>query len=179
MKLAAGAKAPNFSYNTPYETNVNFYASLRARHNILIFSRYIGCPLCQLKLMQTASEYAAVARAGGEIYFVLQSTVESAKEQLEEMGVRFPVILDPDEALYKLYGVSPAKSKLGLASPTVIGLIGQAKREGIAHGKHEGNELQLPATFIVGEHGVVEYARYGRHGADYPSLTTLLSLLEK
>ena len=178
MKLSKGIKAPNFLYDTPYEKGVDFYSSLKADHSILIFSRYIGCSLCQLKLMDMVRIYGEIKKRGGEVFFVLQSAGENAKARLEEMGVRFPVILDPEETLYKLYQVTPAKSKFGLISLKVLGLIRKAKKEHIVHGKYEGNELQLPAAFVVSKEGVIEFAHYGKHAADYPGNNTLLDMLD-
>ncbi len=178
MKLKPADKAPNFTYNTPSAQGQDFYSSLKAHRTILIFSRYIGCPLCQLKLMETVRGYDSITDAGGDVFFLLQSTVENAGERLRELGVRFTVVLDPEQKIYKLYGVTPAKSKLGLVSPKVLGKIREVKKLGIEHGAYEGNELQLPATFIVDDRAVVQYVRYAKNAGDMPDSRELLALLK-
>lgn len=109
----------------------------------------------------------------------MQSSEENAKERLAQMGVHFPVLLDPEQKLYRLFDVTPAKSKLGLVSGKVLGQIRRAKKEGIAHGAYEGDELQLPATFIIGGDCVVQYAHYGKNAADYPNNQELLALIKQ
>lgn len=175
--MKPGEVCPDFTYDTPEAKGLRFYDSLKAKHNILIFSRYIGCSLCQIKLMETVRGYDDIRAAGGEVFFVLQSTEDNAKERLAQMGVRFPVLLDPEQKLYRLFEVAPAKSKLGLVSGKVLGQMRRAKKEGIVHGAYEGDELQLPATFIIGKDGMIRYAHYGKSAADYPDNTELIAIM--
>lgn len=179
MKLKPTDKAPNFTFDTPDAKGLDFYEALKARRTILIFSRYIGCSLCQLKLMETVRGYDSIVASGGDVLFFLQSTEENAKERLREMGVKFTVVLDPEQKIYKLYDVTPAKSKLGLVSPKVLGQMQEIKKLGIQHGAYEGDELQLPATFIVDDQAIVWYARYAKNAGDMPDNQELLALLKE
>ena len=45
------------------------------------------------------------------------------------------------------------------------------------HGDYEGDELQLPALFIVNEKGVVEYANYAEDIMDMPKVDDVLNML--
>ena len=54
---------------------------------------------------------------------------------------------------------------------------GKAREAGFVHGDYEGNELQLPAMFIVNEDGVVEYANYARNIVDLPTVDEVLAML--
>jgi len=47
---------------------------------------------------------------------------------------------------------------------------------GLIHGACEGEELQLPAVFVVGPDLRVLYAHYGKNIADVPSLDELLAV---
>jgi peroxiredoxin len=60
----------------------------------------------------------------------------------------------------------------------------RAKREriqaaGIVHGKYEGNELKLPALFVVDKNASVLYAHYAKNIADMPTADELLEKLEE
>ncbi len=179
MKLKLNEKAPNFTYDTPNAQGLDFYKSLKARKNILVFSRYIGCSLCQLKLKETVEGYKDFRAAGADVFFFLQSTEENAKERLREMGVKFTVVLDPEQKIYQLYDVTPAKSKLGMLSFKALKEIRQVKKLGLEHGEYEGNELQLPATFILDKKAIVKYAHYGKSVSDMPNNKELMALLKK
>ena len=52
-----------------------------------------------------------------------------------------------------------------------------AAKAGYTHGDYEGNELQLPALFIVDEDGTVSYAHYAKNIADMPGVQEVLDLL--
>ena len=175
MKLAVQEQAPNFIFHTVYSQNQDFYAALQKPYNILYFSRYIGCSLCQLNLMKLAKEYETLSAANIEVFFIIQSTEENAKQRLEEMNVRFPVILDPEEKLYQLYGVEAAPEKI--RPPEVVQQVEEARSLGIEHGVFEGNELQLPATFILDAKATIVYAHYGSNSADVPNSNELLAWL--
>lgn len=55
---------------------------------------------------------------------------------------------------------------------------GAAAREaGFVHGDYEGNEMQLPAMFIVNEDGIIEYVRYAKNIMDMPKIDEVLAML--
>mgnify|MGYP000609266414 FL=1 len=51
-------------------------------------------------------------------------------------------------------------------------------RKLFSHGEYEGEELQLPAAFVVEKDLTVTYARYGKDGADVPTPEELKKLLK-
>ena len=48
---------------------------------------------------------------------------------------------------------------------------------GYSHGKYEGEELQLPALFILAPDMGIEYARYAKNLADLPDAAGIAKLL--
>ena len=55
--------------------------------------------------------------------------------------------------------------------------LSEARSLGIQHGRYEGNEAQLPATFILDEHQNILYAKYGIDSVDIPEHADLLRLV--
>ena len=53
----------------------------------------------------------------------------------------------------------------------------KCKAYGFEHGDYEGNELQLPAMFIVGKDGTVEFAHYAKGIVDMPVIDEVLAKL--
>ena len=53
----------------------------------------------------------------------------------------------------------------------------KAAAKGYKHGAYEGEELQLPAVFIVDNDRKVSFVHYGAHVADIPSAEALVKLL--
>ena len=52
-----------------------------------------------------------------------------------------------------------------------------AKKAGLEHGKYEGNELQLPAVFLLDSAMNVVYAHRGKSAGDMPEIADLLAKL--
>ena len=48
---------------------------------------------------------------------------------------------------------------------------------GLSHGEYEGNELQLPAMFIIDENNKVIYSHYAEDGADIPRAKEVLNMV--
>lgn len=55
--------------------------------------------------------------------------------------------------------------------------INRAKKRGLEHGEYEGEELQLPALFIVDETGTIVYAKYARNLGDLPSAEEIAAMV--
>ena len=53
----------------------------------------------------------------------------------------------------------------------------EAKNMGLSHGEYEGNELQLPAVFIIDENNKVIYSHYAEDGADIPRAREILDIV--
>ena len=58
-----------------------------------------------------------------------------------------------------------------------IGKMKQAKSAGLEHGKYEGDELQLPAVFVLDRERTVTHAHYGKKVSDVPDADTLAAWL--
>jgi len=167
-KLEKNSPAPDFTYSTAYENGKVFSSQLSEKGNVLMFSRYIGCSLCQMKLMEMNNDYEKFEAEGIKVFFVLQSRSETTKPKLDELKIPFDVILDTEEEIYRLYSVPAARNKAGLVSPKVLAMIKTAKDMGLEHGEYEGEELQLPAVFVIGGDGNIKLAHYAKNLGDLP-----------
>ncbi|MEE3426094.1 MAG: hypothetical protein VZR26_11055, partial [Erysipelotrichaceae bacterium] len=81
---------------------------------------------------------------------------------------------------YRLLDIKAAATKEEMVEGVMDKLKekgGKAREAGFVHGDYEGNELQLPAMFIVNEDGVVEYANYARNIVDLPTVDEVLAML--
>ena len=62
--------------------------------------------------------------------------------------------------------------------PTREVKIAKATAAGYKHGAYEGNELQLPASFVVDRERRISYAHYGKSAGDTPDVRSLAELLK-
>lgn len=172
--ITVGMRAPDHTFNTPWEKDIRLSDLAKDKRTFLIFLRYMGCPLCQMKISRLKKDWERFREANLNVVVVLQSEPENITSQVNREEIPFHIACDPDETFFHLYGVMPG-SIFRYATPSVIKKAMQAKKMGFSHGKSEGKEMQLPAVFLIGKDMKVEYAYYGGNVGDVPENDDLLS----
>lgn|SRR5690606_2000686 len=159
MQLSRGQSAPGFVASTWDGDSVEL-AKLRGGRVWLAFFRYAACPLCNLRvhhMIQRADQYAA---SGLQLVSVFQSPANKMREYVGKQAPPFPLISDPAEELYGLYGLS--KSLFGMAAPGNVKKALDAARAGFAPGVPDGTLTRLPADFLIDEAGTLQDVFYAR-----------------
>nr|WP_242866817.1 peroxiredoxin-like family protein [Abyssisolibacter fermentans] len=175
-KVRIGDKLRDFTYDTPWEKNIDFKSKLDKK-TYLVFLRYYGCTLCQVDIAEFIERYKEFTDKDAQLFVVLQSDAETISDQVKKEDIPYDIICDPDQKLYKLYNLNTAYSQMGMASGKVLEKGMKAMQMGIQHGKYEGNELQLPAAFLINEKGIVEFVHYGKDASDIPSVEEMIEKL--
>ena len=122
--------------------------------------------------------YEKFAQKKIDLKVVLQSDPVKLKEKLEAKPLPYEIICDPQGNFYKEFEIVPAESMLKLAGGLkTVSKINRAKKRGLEHGEYEGDELQLPALFIIDETGTIVYAKYARNLGDFPSAEEIAALV--
>jgi thioredoxin-dependent peroxiredoxin len=178
QRLTAGAAAPDFVFDTPWKKKLKLSDFTGKKTTVLMFLRYIGCPICQMKIAELKKEFGRFENNGAHLLVVLQSTPANISAMISEKDMPFVIVCDPGERIFTLYGVKPG-SIFGYVTPTTIVRAIKATRLGFRHGKYEGNEKQLPATFIIDKGRKVRYAYYGKNVADVPKTEKLLAEIDR
>lgn len=179
-KLVVGDYIPNFLYDTPFSRNNSFETVIKqvSGKTALVFLRYYGCTLCQLDLHAYAASYDRIKENGNQLLVVLQSDPENLSAQICADDFPFDIVCDPDRELYRMLSVNPAGSMLRMMSPGSIAKGVKAAVKGYKHGTYEGDELQLPATFVVLPDRRLTFVHYGRAVGDTPTPEKLISVLK-
>ncbi|MDD2955868.1 MAG: AhpC/TSA family protein, partial [Oscillospiraceae bacterium] len=93
------------------------------------------------------------------------------------------IICETGMELYRALEILPAPTMEQLVPTEGEELARWQKRRadiaaaGFQHGKYEGDELQLPAFFLVDATGVIEKAHYARNLMDMPNIDEILAML--
>ncbi|MBR0129779.1 MAG: redoxin domain-containing protein [Firmicutes bacterium] len=184
-RLNTGDKFPNFTYNTGWEegkTTDELFA--KADKTVFWVLRYIGCSVCRLDVEMIRERYSEFQAKGAQVCVLMQSDQAHIKKEFGEDSAALPfdLICDNAQEIYQALDIKPAASKLKLLGG--ISEIGKMKKKadkckayGFEHGDYEGNELQLPAMFIVGKDGTVEFAHYAKGIVDMPVIDEVLAKL--
>ena len=180
-KLASEMTAPDFTFDSPWKKSLMFYDFLKGDKTILMFLRYMGCPICQMKISEIKNDSDEFKKNKIDVLVVLQSDAKNVigiNEIVKEEDLPFTIVLDPKEEIFKLYGVLPG-SIFRYATPGTIKKAMKSKKLGFKHGVNEGKEMQLPAVFIVDKEKKIKYAYYGKNVSDVPENEVLLDIAAK
>jgi peroxiredoxin len=176
-KLRVGDKAPDFIFETPWERGRGFYEAAGNKPAVLVFLRYLGCPICQIDMANLKREIGLIEQKGARLFVILQSSPDVVASATKKEDWPFTIICDPKGDLFQLYHVEPGGIIKYLHPAGLVAAI-KATLQGYRHGKFEGHETQVPAVFIVAPDKVVKYAHYGRHISDVPSPSTLAANID-
>ena len=144
--------------------------------------RFAGCPVCNLHLQSIARRHDEIEQAGVREVVVFHSSVDDLRPHVADLP--FPVVPDPDKALYRELGVESSPRALldPRAWPSIVRGIAAStwlilRRRGRAPSLDpEGGRFGLPADLLVAPDGRVLAVKYGVHAADQWSVDELLDL---
>lgn len=158
IKIKIGDKAPLFKKESFNAGEIDLENILGTQNIVLIFSRYFGCPICQLDLNILLESVQKIYDKDAKLLYITQSGEKVASEYINKYNIDFPVISSTKEDLYAKYG-------LGMMSAgtftKVRGKLKEAKSQGIEHGEYEGWEKQEPGQFVIDKSGMIIHAEKG------------------
>ncbi|MFX1426143.1 MAG: redoxin domain-containing protein, partial [Promethearchaeota archaeon] len=163
-----GIQAPLFRLNS-YNAGEIDLANLKGQKVVLIFSRYFGCPICQVDLKELMTRKAEIEGKDAKILYITQSGEKIAKEYIENEKVDFPVIPSSKDELYAEYGLGVMTSEAVKQIPLKLKKV---REYGFEHGEYEGWEKQGPGQFIIDENGIIIHALKG-----WLDIDSILSIL--
>jgi len=157
-KIKVGDKAPHFKIESYNEGMIDLSELIGDQKIVVIFSRYFGCPICQLDFNILLEAVPEIKEKGAKLLYVTQSGEKVAKEFIEKYNVDFPIIPSSKEELYAEYGLGLMTAG---AVTKVRSKLKEASKLGIGHGDYEGWEKQGPGQFVIDEQGNIIHERKG------------------
>jgi len=157
-KIKVGDKAPHFKIESYNEGIIDLGELIGDQKIVVIFSRYFGCPLCQLDFSLLLEAVPEIKEKGAKLLYITQSGEKIAKEFIEKYNVDFPIIPSSKDELYAEYGLGLMTAG---AVTKVRSKLKEASKLGIGHGDFEGWEKQGPGQFVIDEQGNIIHERKG------------------
>jgi peroxiredoxin len=169
MSIIPGAPAPLFR-TEDINGNPVVLEDYAGQTVLLSFFRNGACAICNLRVHQLITRYPDYQRRGLVILAVFESPRERLRESVAEQAAPFPIIADPQAALYALYGVETSEEKV--AQTMQRSDLPAAIREAAEHGFHltheEGSNFnRMPADFLIGPDLIVRQAHYADYVMDH------------
>ena len=98
-----GSIAPNFTLLATNGNQISL-SDFRGKTNVIVFFiRETSCWQCRTHVTQLGKMYDQFREAGTEIIAILGEDVEKSREYANGIGLPFPILADPDRAVYNLY----------------------------------------------------------------------------
>ncbi|MBL8091380.1 MAG: peroxiredoxin family protein [Anaerolineales bacterium] len=98
-----GSLAPNFSLLATNGQEISL-TDFRGKSNVvLFFIRETSCWQCRTHVTQLGKMYNDFKEAGAEVLVILGEGIEKAKAYADGIKLPFPILCDPDRAVYHLY----------------------------------------------------------------------------
>lgn len=152
-----GDDAPLFTLDS-YNAGTVSLEELKGQKIVLIFSRYFGCPICQVDLKELINRKSEIEEKGAKILYITQSGEKIAMEYIEKENIDFPVIPSTKDELYAEYGLGIMTAETVKQIPLKLKDV---KKYGFEHGEYEGWEKQSPGQFVIDKQGKIIHAFKG------------------
>ena len=175
-KLKPGSKAPDFEAEAWNGERIQL-AKYQENRVWIAFFRYASCPLCNLRIRDMIRHYPELAARGLKILAVFQSPKESVSDYVGKQNPPFPLICDPKENLYRLYGLE--SSWAGFFHPGNLSVFKTALSQGFHPGRIEGTLSRVPGDFLIDSTGSIQEAFYGEKIGDHIPFERVFNFLDQ
>ncbi|MBA3823741.1 MAG: AhpC/TSA family protein [Ktedonobacterales bacterium] len=133
---------------------------------LLSFLRFAACPRCGLRIYSLSLQYPTLAEQGLKIVAFVESSRENILGQPYAHTAPFPIVADPQQTLYKQYGVEVSSFGLWWGGLTRKKELARGYELGFGRGPMDGPDERMPADFLIAPDGRIRIAHYGRDSGD-------------
>ena len=137
----------------------------------LQFSRFAGCPICNLHLASYRKRAAELQQAGIKVVIVFHSPAGDVADLRGDLP--FALVPDPDRRYYREFGVG--RSPFSLLNSVAFATLRSEAKAGRRAQRVHGGPFGLPADFVIDQTGKVIVAHYGKHADDTLSVDDVLA----
>jgi thioredoxin-dependent peroxiredoxin len=160
MKLSKNQAAPDFLAETLQGEKIRL-SDFKGQKILLSLLRNGGCALCNLRIHELIKNQDKLN--GLKVIAVFESPKEDMLPYVGKQNAPFPLISDPNAAIYELYGAESSQEKIEriVANGSVHHKVEEAKGAGFDLITQENsNFFRLPADFLIREDLTIERAHY-------------------
>lgn len=103
IEAKIGSPAPDFTLTATNGQKISL-TDFRGKKNVIVFFiRETTCPQCRTHVGHLGQLHEQFRAAGTEVIVILGEGLEKAREYADGLNLPFPILCDPDRAVYKLY----------------------------------------------------------------------------
>jgi peroxiredoxin len=103
IEAKIGSVAPDFKLHATNGQEISL-SDFRGKTNVIVFFiRETTCPQCRTHVAQLGRMYEQFRDVGTDIIVILGEGMNKTREYAESLNLPFPILSDPDRAIYHLY----------------------------------------------------------------------------
>lgn len=174
MKLTAHQPAPDFTTKDAYGKTIRL-SDFKGQKVYLAFERNVGCPICNLRTHELLKKAETFSAKNIIVLMIYESSAEKMREYLGDTSYPFQFIPDPENLLYKKYGIEQSVGKF--LKSMFNGLMRKVKagnklfKQPI---KQDGHMTTINSEFIVDERGYLSKVHYANFIGDHLPIEEVL-----
>lgn len=166
--LSVGDRAPIFSAVDQFNNIFNLEAQLKQGPVVLMFYRGHWCKYCNRQLEHLSDSLEYIFKKGASVITVTPEIMEFVDETSEKYQNSFRIISDTEMKIMELYKVN---FKVNGATNTKYKISGINLN--VFNGDN-GPNLPVPATYIIGQNGIIKYVFFKEDYTKRVSMETIL-----
>jgi len=147
--LKVGDKIPEFTLEDTQGNSVN---SKELGLAVISFNRGNWCPYCNLEMAAFVKEYPRIKELGAELDAIAPVVKEKYAEMGEQHEAEFPLLSDEGNKVGKQFGI------VFKLSENLQRIYEKLSIDVQAHNQDGKNELPIPATYVVDNEGIIQWA---------------------
>ena len=152
--LAVGTEAPAFKAKDVAGHPVELRQLLKKGPVVLYFYRGQWCPYCNKQLSQLQDSLQLLTAKGAQVVVITPETPANVDKTIAKTKATFPIVTDQNFAIMKAY-----KTAFTVDEATAQKYQGFGVDLKAANGA-DTNVLPVPATYVIGRDGKIQYAYF-------------------
>ncbi len=166
--LRVGDAAPMFTAKDQNGKMISLKQALKKGPVVMLFYRGQWCPFCNKQLSHFADSLSQLTAKGASILAITPETPGNIIKTIEKTKSSFPVLEDAGLSIMKQYKVNFAVDE-----NTIVKYKGFGIDFDKANGSNGAN-LPVPATYIIGQDGIIKYVFFN---TDYRKRASVQDIL--
>jgi peroxiredoxin len=150
--LTVGDRAPDFSLPNAVGEAVSLVTLLARGPVVISFYRGGWCPYCNIELRALQARLGDVHDAGGELVAISPEQPDSSLDTAEKNSLAFPVLSDEGNVVARAFRLVHAINPEWVRYQLSLGVDVAARNASAVA------EVPLPATYVVGQDGIITFA---------------------
>jgi len=172
-KFIENDKSVNFSGNDYLGKEVQL-SNFSGKKVLLTFLRGTSCPFCLGRIKELVKRHEELKKNGIEVIAIIAAKQEDVARYSTKNSAPFPIIPDPEQEIFKKYGISTSNFILMKAMMRPM-LMMKAMMQNFNGMTFLFEPSLLPADFFIGENQRIEKLKYGTFLGDHLSLKDILA----